>query len=350
MGFIAELKADPGSFHVIAEIGHNHQGDVEKCMRLFDAAKLAGASSVKLQKRDNRALYTPEAYDASYNSLNAFGSTYGEHREALEFGKAEYVALKQYAESIGIVFWSTAFDLASVDFLVDVGIAAIKIASGDLRSHFLLEYASSTGLPIVFSTGGGTMKQIEAAHNIVAANTSELAILQCTAAYPAPYETLNLNVITAIADRFPDAVPGYSGHENGIAMSNVAYVLGARVIEKHFTLDRTWKGTDHAFSLEPEGMRKLVRDLTRTRIAFGSADKAQLEVEAPALVKMGKKAIATRDLAPGDVVEPDDVEFRSPGDGIGPDEVSLIIGGRLRTSVARYAAFHLEQFDGGASA
>ncbi len=347
MGFIADVKADPGSFHVIAEIGHNHQGDVEKCMQLFDAAKRAGASSVKLQKRDNRALYTPDAYHAVYNSLNAYGATYGEHREALEFGKTEYVALRQYAEEIGITFWSTAFDLASVDFLVDVGIAAIKIASGDLRSHFLLEYASSTGLPIVFSTGGGTMKQIESAHAIVSANTSEFSILQCTAAYPAPYDTLNLNVITAIADRFPNAVPGYSGHENGIAMSVAAYVLGARVIEKHFTLDRTWKGTDHAFSLEPEGMRKLIRDLSRTREAFGSSEKAQLDVEAAALVKMGKKAIAKRDLSAGTILEAADIEFRSPGDGIGPDEVELIVGRTLRNALPQYGAFHLEQFEGG---
>lgn len=347
MGFIADLKADPGSFHVIAEIGHNHQGDVEKCMRLFDAAKASGANSVKLQKRDNRRLYTPEAYDALYNSLNAYGSTYGAHREALEFGRSEYLALKEYAEHIGITFWSTAFDLPSVDFLVDIGIAAIKIASGDLRSHFLLEYAASTGLPIVFSSGGGTMKQIEAAHAIVWAGTPECAILQCTAAYPAPYDTLNLNVIPEIAHRFPDAVAGYSGHENGIAMSVAAYVLGARVIEKHFTLDRTWKGTDHAFSLEPEGMRKLVRDLSRTREAFGSSEKAQLEVEAGALVKMGKKAIAARDLPAGTTVELADIEFRSPGDGISPDEVSLVVGKTLRVSLPQYASFHLEQLDGG---
>jgi N-acetylneuraminate synthase/sialic acid synthase len=117
------------------------------------------------------------------------------------------------------------------------------------------------------------------------------------------------------------------------------------VIEKHFTLDRTWKGTDHAFSLEPEGMRKLVRDLGRTRVAFGSAEKSQLEIEASALKKMGKKAIAARDLSVGTVVTEADLDFRSPGDGIGPDEIDLFVGRRLKTFVPQYDPFHLEQFE-----
>ena len=345
MGFIEDLKLEgDGAFHVIAEIGHNHQGSLDKCMALFDAAKAAGAHSVKLQKRDNKSLYTPAVFNETYNSTNAYADTYGAHREALEFGKDEYYTLKQYAESIDIMFWSTAFDIPSVDFLMDVGVPAIKIASGDIRSHHLQDYAASTGLPIVFSTGGATMLQVQAAHDVVAARTSEFSILQCIASYPAPFDQLNLNVIPSYVQHFPDAVIGYSGHENGIAMSNVAYVLGARVIEKHFTLDRTMKGTDHAFSLEPEGMRKLVRDLERTRQALGSSVKEPLDLELPAVTKMGKKAVAARALKCGDILHLTDIEFRSPGNGIAPDEAPLLYGRVLARDIDRYEDLQFADF------
>ena len=327
---IAELHGDPRSFHVVAEIGHNHQGDVEKCMRLIGAAKEAGANSVKLQKRDNRSLYTKEFYNSPYTGPHTFGTTYGEHREFLEFDHIQYQDLKDFATEMGIAFWATAFDIPSVDFLMNLGVPAIKIASGDLRSHFLLEYASKQGVPIVFSTGGGNQYQVKAAYEIVAANAPEVAVLQCTAAYAADYPFLNLNVIPSFKAQFRKAIVGYSGHENGIAIAVAAYTLGAQIIEKHFTLDRTWKGTDHAFSLEPVGLRKLVRDLNRTRQALGGSEKFALDCEAPAIAKMGKSVRIARELQAGHVIEETDLEFRSPGAlGLGPDELGNVVGAQL---------------------
>jgi N-acetylneuraminate synthase/sialic acid synthase len=253
----------------------------------------------------------------------------------LEFDRFQYQDLKDFATDLDITFWATAFDIPSVDFLMNLGVPAIKIASGDLRSHFLLEYASKQGVPIIFSTGGGNQSQVDSAYEIVASNAPDVGILQCTAAYPAAYETLNLNVIPSFRERFGKAVIGYSGHENGIAIPVAAYVLGAQIIEKHFTLDRTWKGTDQAFSLEPVGLRKLVRDLTRTRQALGGSEKFALDCEAPAIAKMGKSVRIAHELQAGHVVDETDLEFRSPkAAGLGPDELGEIVGAQLVSEVS----------------
>jgi N-acetylneuraminate synthase/sialic acid synthase len=237
--------------YVIAEIGHNHQGSLDKARELFREAKLAGAHAVKLQKRDNRGLYTRAAYNKPYDNENSFGSTYGEHREFLEFGLQEYRELQAYAAELGVDFFSTAFDLASADFLHALNVPAYKIASGDLKSVPLLRHVASFGKPIVVSTGGALLDDVQRAYDTIMPINQQLAILQCTAGYPAAFEELDLRVISTFRERFPGAVIGFSSHDNGIAMPLAAYILGARIVEKHFTLNRASKGTDHAFSLEP---------------------------------------------------------------------------------------------------
>ncbi len=325
----ADVIDDASPCWVIAEIGHNHQGDVTKAKDLFRLAKECGANAVKLQKRDNRSLYTRAAFDRPYDNENSFGATYGEHREALEFGEAEYVELQAYARELGVTMFSTAFDHRSVDFLAKLDMPAIKIASGDLRNTPLLRYAAELGKPMIVSTGGGSLIDVERAYDTIVPINPQLAILQCTASYPAAFETLDLGVIGTFRARFPDVVIGYSGHDNGIAMALVAYVLGARIVEKHFTLNRAMKGTDHAFSLEREGMRKLVRDLQRARVAMGDGLKKAHDVEAAALVKMGKKLVAARDLPAGHVLQDSDVAIKSPGDGLPPYELENVLGRTL---------------------
>ncbi len=251
--------------YVIAEIGHNHQGKLEQAFQLFAEAHAAGASAVKLQKRSNRTLYTSSLYDKPYENDNSFGRTYGEHREALEFDAAEYRELKAYAREIGITFFATAFDFESVDFLENLDMPAYKVASGDLKNTPLLRYVAETKKPMIFSTGGGTIDDVRRAYETVAELNPHVAMLQCTAGYPPDWEELDLRVIETYREYFPHAVVGYSGHDNGIAMAVAAFVLGARIVEKHFTLNRAMRGTDHRFSLEPQGLRKLVRDLQRTR-------------------------------------------------------------------------------------
>ena len=317
---------DNAKCYVIAEIGHNHQGSVEKARELFREAKLAGVQAVKLQKRDNRGLYTRAAYNKPYDNENSFGSTYGEHREFLEFGLKEYTELQAYAAELGLDFFSTAFDLASADFLRGLDVPAYKIASGDLKSTPLLKHVANFGKPIIISTGGAVLEDVQRAYDTIMPINQQLAILQCTAGYPAAFEELDLRVIGTYRDRFPGAIIGFSSHDNGIAMPVAAYMLGARIVEKHFTLNRASKGTDHAFSLEPVGLRKMIRDLERTHKALGNGVKKIYESERAPIVKMGKSLVVARDLPGGHILGPGDIVMKSPGGGIPPYELNKVLG------------------------
>ena len=319
---------DDAGAYVIAEIGHNHQGDVRKCKELFRAAHEAGANAVKLQKRDNRSLYTREAYDKPYDNENSFGPTYGKHREALEFGRSEYLELQDYARELGITFFATAFDIPSADFLAQLDMPAYKIASGDIRNLPLLRHVARLRKPMILSTGGATLEDVERAFETVMPINRQLALLQCTAGYPAAFEELDLRVITTYRNRF-ETVIGLSSHDNGIAMAPAAYVLGARIIEKHFTLNRAAKGTDHPFSLEPVGLRKLVRDLQRVRVALGNGEKKVYPSEEGPILKMSKKLVAARDLPTGHVLRREDIALKSPGDGLPPHMLDVIVGRTL---------------------
>ena len=317
---------DSTQCYVIAEIGHNHQGRLDKAKELFREAKLAGAHCVKLQKRDNRGLYTKAAYDRPYDNENSFGATYGEHREFLEFGVDEYRELQAYARELDIDFFATAFDIASADFLHALDVPAYKIASGDLKSTPLLQHVARFGKPIVISTGGALIEDVQRAYDTIMPINPQLAILQCTAGYPAAFEELDLRVIATYRERFPNAVIGFSSHDNGIAMPVAAYMLGARIVEKHFTLNRAMKGTDHAFSLEPVGLRKMVRDLERTHKAMGNGVKKIYESEKAPIVKMGKSLVVARDLPAGHVLRREDIVMKSPGGGIPPYELDKVLG------------------------
>jgi sialic acid synthase len=312
--------------YVIAEIGHNHQGSIDKAKELFREAKLAGAHAVKLQKRDNRGLYTRAAYDRPYDNENSFGATYGEHREFLEFGLEQYRELQAYARELDVDFFSTAFDIASADFLQSLDMPAYKIASGDLKSTPLLQHVARFGKPIVISTGGALIEDVQRAYDTIMPINPQLAILQCTAGYPGAFEELDLRVIATYRERFPNAVIGFSSHDNGIAMPVAAFMLGARIVEKHFTLNRASKGTDHAFSLEPVGLRKMVRDLERTHKAMGNGVKKIYESEKAPIVKMGKSLVVARDLPAGHVLRREDIVMKSPGGGIPPYELDKVLG------------------------
>lgn len=337
---------DDGDCYVIAEIGHNHQGNLEKARELFARAKECGVDAVKLQKRDNRSLYTQALYNSPYSHENSFGPTYGAHREALEFGYDQYLDLARYARELNLTFFATAFDFASADFLAELDMPAFKIASGDIKNTPLLKHVAKVGKPMFVSTGGAMMQDVQRAYDAVMPLNSNLCLLQCTANYPAEPVDMNLRVITTFRECFPQIVIGLSDHQNGIAMATAAYVLGARVIEKHFTLNRAARGTDHAFSLEPVGMRKLVRDLHRTREALGDGMKRPLPSEAKALYKMAKKLVAARDLKPGDTLSPDDIAIKSPNDGLPPYELDKLIGKTLHRHLQTDDSFIPEDLQG----
>jgi N-acetylneuraminate synthase/sialic acid synthase len=241
------LISDDSDCYIIAEIGHNHQGSLETCKKLFLAAKNGGVNAVKLQKRDNMTLFTREAYRKVYDNPNSYGETYGEHREFLEFGWHEYVELKKYAKELDLDFFSTAFDIPSAEFLEKLDVPAFKFASGDLKTISLLKHVAKFGKPMIMSTGGASMEDIRRAYDAVMPINDQICIMQCTGGYPPEWHELNLMVIDTLRKEFPDIVVGFSSHDSGIAMAVAGYMLGARIIEKHFTLNRAMKGTDHAF-------------------------------------------------------------------------------------------------------
>lgn len=335
------LINDGSDCYVIAEIGHNHQGSLEKCKELFLAAKNAGVTAVKLQKRDNKSLFTKEAYNKAYDNPNSYGATYGEHREFLEFGWSEYVELKRYAKELGLDFFSTAFDIPSADFLEKLDVPAYKFASGDLRTIPLLKHVARFGKPMIMSTGGASLDDIRRAYEAVMPINNHVCIMQCTGGYPPEWHELNLKVIDTLRREFPDIVIGFSSHDSGIAMSIAGYMLGARIIEKHFTLNRAMKGTDHAFSLEPAGMTKMIRDLQRLKLALGDGKKIIFSSEKVPITKMGKSLVAKRNLPQGHIISDDDIAMKSPGGGLPPHEWDNLLGMQLTQPMTEDEAFDL---------
>lgn len=312
--------------YVIAEVGNNHQGDVAKGKELILRASECGASAVKLQARDNETLFTREAFNRPYDNENSFGPTYGLHRQALELGKSELRELQQYAAEHQIDFFATPFDVPSADLLEELGVPFYKIASADLTNTPLLKHVARFGKPMLISTGGATLEDVDRAVETVLPINSQLCVMQCTAAYPADYAELDLRVIQTYRERYPEIVIGYSGHDNSISMPVVAYMLGARVIEKHFTLNRVMKGTDHIFSLEPPGLRRVVRDLTRARLSLGDGVKKKRPSEFAPIVKMAKSLYAARHLPAGHILTEADVAIRCPGGGMPPYELDTVLG------------------------
>lgn len=337
----SKISSD-GPCYVIAEIGHNHQGDVDTALQLIKAAAAMGANAVKFQKRDNRRLYTKAMYDKPYEHENSYGSTYGEHREFLEFGAEEYSALAKCAEENQVEFMCTPFDEQSVDFLEGFDVGAYKVASGDLTNTPLLEYIAKLKKPMFLSTGAASLDEVRIAYQTVAQYHDNVCLLHCTSGYPTEYNSLNLNGIRTLREEFPNAVVGYSGHDIGILAPVIAYMLGATVVEKHFTLNRAWKGTDHKFSLEPTGMHKMVRDLHRVDISLGDGKKEVQPFEVEARKKMGKSLYTTRALPAGTVLSEEHIVAKSPGDGVPPYRLHEFIGRQLACDLGEEAALAFE--------
>lgn len=327
--------ADDAPCFLIGEIGNNHGGDVNAAVELTQRCAEAGVSAVKFQTRTNSAIYTRALLEQPYEHEHSYGATYGAHRAALELTPEGLRTCLGAARDSGIVGLTTAFDEAAVDVAINAGSPALKIASGDLTNTPLLAYAAKQGVPLILSTGGATLEDIDRAVDTVRAYTSDVAVLHCTAAYPVrDWRELNLRVIPALRVRYPDLVIGWSGHDNGIAMSVIAYTLGARIIEKHVTLNRASKGTDHAFSLEPAGLRKLVCDLDRARLALGDGQKVRYPSEVAPLRKMAKALVAARPLSVGHVLQPGDLARKSPADGLPPYLLDSVLGFPLSAPLA----------------
>jgi len=334
--------SDQASCYVIAEIGHNHQGNLKVAVDMIKTAASCGTQAVKFQKRNNKTLYTKAMYDKPYDNEDSFGMTYGEHRDFLEFGWDEYVILKKCAEENNVEFMCTAFDFESVDFLERLGISSYKLASGDLTNIPLIEYIAKLNKPIFLSTGAANLEEVRRAYVTVTKYHDQICFLHTVCAYPAEYSDLNLNVITTLKREFPNVLVGYSGHDNGILAAVIARMLGACVIEKHFTINHAWKGTDHKFSLEPEGLRKQIRDLKRFELSLGDGKKSCKDIEVSAKIKMGKSLYAKRALKAETVLTKDHIAIKSPAGGLQPYFLDKIIGMRLKKNLAEDDMIQME--------
>jgi len=298
---------------IVAEIGHNHGGNLQTCIDIIKAAKSSGCHAVKLQKRNNKKLYTTGLYHTVYDNRNSYGYTYGEHREALEFDAAEYHEIIRFCKDIDIVFFATAFDEDSVDFLCDRDIPIIKVQSGDCENIKLLKYISKTLKPCIISTGGTEYPTIAKAKKAFEHNN--FAFLHCVSQYPTPDGAVNLLAIDKLREKNKNNIIGFSSHSNGVLAGVAAYMRGAKIIEQHFTIDRTMKGSDHAMSLDPRGMAKLCSYLKRIRkMQFPpSARKRNLEEERKQSLKLRKAMYLNKKIKEGYKFCIHDIDIKSPG-------------------------------------
>ena len=270
---------------VIAELGINHNGSLEIAKKLIDVAVKAGCHAVKFQKRTVEVVYTPE--ELTKPRENPFGSTNGDLKRGLEFGKDQYDEIDRYCREKGILWFASPWDEGSVDFLEQYDSPCYKIASASLTDDGLLRYVLDKGRPIILSTGMSTMEQVR--HAVSVLGEKELVILHCVATYPSKDTELNLLVIQTLMKEFPNIPIGYSGHESGVAMSLAAVAMGACVVERHITLDRSVWGSDQAASLEPKGIELLIRDIREFEVAKGDGAKRVLETEIPIMKKLRRK-------------------------------------------------------------
>ena len=302
----SKLKND-NDVYIIAEVGQNHQGSLEKAIKYISTFASLGADAVKFQMRSNSSLFDESIYQMRYESDNSFGETYGEHREFLELDYEEFVTLSKCCKDNKVDFIITPFDFISFEKCLKLKVDALKIASFDLGNIPLIDTFAKSLLPIVMSTGGGQINQINDSVEAILKYHKDLAILHCVSHYPCPLEKVNIKKIKKIKEIYTDLTVGLSDHFNGILTGPLAYVEGARVFEKHVTFDRSQKGTDHPFSLEPDGFRKFVRDIKRTPILlkYNSSDDLG---EEPVFKKLGKSLIAKKLLKTGQEIKLDDLD------------------------------------------
>lgn len=314
---------DNDKVFVIAEIGMNHNGVYDNAIKLIDIAKECGVDCVKFQMRNLTELYTEDALNITSSDLST-QYTMGLLRK-FELSFEEYKSLAQYAKGKGLVFMCTPWDKASVDAIEKIGVTAYKTASADLTNFDLLSHLITKKLPIILSTGMSTKEEIDLTVEFLTKNKADFALLHCNSTYPAPFKDINLRYLDKLAQY---NVPiGYSGHERGIAVSIAAVAMGARIIERHLTLDRNMEGPDHTASLEFDDFKRLVDGIREVEISLGSSQNRVItQGELINRENLGKSIYAKVDISQGDTFMVDMFEIKSPGQGLNPQYLNKIVG------------------------
>lgn len=332
------------SCFIIAEAGVNHNGSEERALQLIDEAVRAGADAVKFQTFQAESLVVPGADKAEYQKVQTGEGDQFSMLQQLELSNESHRRLKDHCDASGIEFMSTPFDPESADFLVELGIQRIKIPSGELTNHPFIAYLTSTGLPIIMSTGMATLDEVLQAMQVVRdtrqrKNLPEpleecLTLLHCTSNYPAHMDDINLNAMHTLHEKTGLPV-GYSDHSEGILIPPVAVALGATVVEKHFTLDRSLPGPDHAASLEPDELQEMVAQIRDVEKALGSPVKAPAEAELPTRDAARRSVTLTRSVTKNESLTADDMALLRPGTGIPPRDMERVTGRKVNADLPK---------------
>ena len=313
--------------YIIAEAGLNHNGSIEIAKKLIDLAVKAGADAVKFQKRTVDVLAIETVLDAEDNRFPEFGNTYREIRDFLEFDLEEYKELKNYSEDKGLDFMVTAFDIGAVDFLNQVGVEKIKLASHSLTNYDLLEYLAEQNKETILSTGMAKLEEIDLAVEIFVTKRAPLSLMHCVSAYPTPPDECNIKMMDTLIHRY--GLPtGYSGHELGYLPTLTAVAMGAVAIERHYTLDNDMMGFDHKMSLNPDdliAMVKAIRDIEKIK---GTGEKNVSETEWITRNKYHVSMVSSRNILKNDELTNDMISYRNPGTGIPAKDAHKVIGRR----------------------
>lgn len=325
------LIGDNQPTYIIAEIGVNHNGFLDLAIKLIDVAIDAGADAVKFQKRDLKTLYAKKYLE----NANAGEKTLRYMLPILqqvELPDEAYYDIVEYCKKQNITFLCSAFDTNSADFLASLDVPAYKVASADLTNLPLLDHLVKKGKPLILSTGMSRMDEVETTVSFLKERNAEFALLHCNSTYPAAFEDINLRFMHQL-EKYGVPV-GYSGHERGIAVSTVASAIGASIIERHLTLDRTMDGPDHAASLEPQGFKKLVRDIRQVSQALGTGEEKFISRgEILNREVLGKSLVAARQINPGEVITSEMIAVKGPALGLSPQNYTRLIGRRINRTI-----------------
>ncbi len=332
--------------YIIAEAGVNHNGSLELAKQLIATGKKAGVDCVKFQTWKTEELLTEDAPKADYQLKNDGDSSQFEMLKKLELSYADFKELKAYSESIGVDFLSTPDEKKSLDFLVDeINIKLIKVGSGEVSNLLYLKQIAQKKLPVILSTGMSNMADVERAYYTLIDNGApEVALLHCTSEYPAPLNTVNLKAMDTLKSVFLTTV-GYSDHTEGIAISLAAAARGARIIEKHFTLDKTMEGPDHVASIDPIELKALVDGVRSIELSMGDGIKRIQSVEKGTQKVVQKGIYTTQDLKVGTVITEEMLVGKRPVVDLSIDEYEKLIGKKIITDLSKNQAIKLSDID-----
>jgi N,N'-diacetyllegionaminate synthase len=306
---------------IIAEAGVNFNGDLALAFELIDVAADMGADLVKFQTFKAESLVSQHAKKAAYQERQTGSDeTQLEMLRRLELSPADHSKLVAHCQNRGIEFFSTGFDIESLDLLLDLGLQRFKVPSGEITNLPYLRHIGRFGLPVILSTGMAKLGEVEAAIDVLedaGVSREDMTVLHCTTEYPAPFDEVNLNILATLRQSFGVQV-GYSDHTQGIEVAIAAVALGARVIEKHFTLDRNLPGPDHAASLEPDELRQMVSSIRNIEMALGSGVKKPTKSERLNAEVARKSIVAARRISKGDIFTEENLSVKRPGTGMSP--------------------------------